>query len=53
MMARGSVRDGSFTSPEMKVRSAQPSYAHITDTSAMPKPAHDVGASVAHGASRG
>ena len=43
MMARGSVRAGSFTSPEMKVRSAQPSYAHITATSASPKPLQVVG----------
>ena len=34
--ARGMFRRGSFTSPLMKLRSAQPSYAHSTDTSASP-----------------
>src|SRR3954470_10011669 len=41
--ARGKFRDGSFTSPATNVRSAQPSYAHMTETSAIPNPAHDVG----------
>ena len=34
--ARGMLRRGSFTSPLMKLRSAHPSYAHNTDTSASP-----------------
>ena len=42
--ARGSTRAGSLTSPATKVRSAHPSYAHITATSAIPKPPHVVGA---------
>src|ERR1051326_2668522 len=33
--ARGRLRAGSFTSPLMNDRSAQPSYAHITDTIAV------------------
>ncbi len=39
MRARGSVRRGSFTSPPTKLRSAQPSNAHSTDTSANPNAA--------------
>ena len=34
--ARGMLRRGSFTSPLMKLRSAHPSYAHSTETSASP-----------------
>src|ERR1043166_5162478 len=33
--ARGRFREGSFTSPLMKERSAHPSYAHITETIAV------------------
>ena len=36
MSARGRLRCGSFTSPAMKPRSAQPSNAQSTDTSASP-----------------
>ena len=39
MIARGSVRRGSFTSPATKLRSAQPSNAQSTLTSASPKAA--------------
>ena len=36
MMARGRFRSPSFTSPPANVRSAQPSHAHKTETSARP-----------------
>ena len=39
MIARGSVRRGSFTSPATKLRSAHPSNAQSTDTSASPNAA--------------
>src|SRR4051794_32345056 len=38
--AVGRARPGSFTSPGKLPRSPQPSYAHITDTSAPQRPAN-------------
>ena len=44
MIARGRLRCGSFTSPLANVRSAKPSYAHITEMSDSPNSPASTGA---------